>query len=119
VKVTPQPKWRVVALIVVVTIVLVNVAIGDYLMVMKSVRVADLKGHLSEHLRTVRRGHSLTVMDRDTPIAQILPYRTGPASLLVRQPEPGAGKPKDFRLPKALRLHRDVVALLLADRNER
>jgi antitoxin (DNA-binding transcriptional repressor) of toxin-antitoxin stability system len=109
----------VVALIVVVTIVLVNVAIGDYLMVMKSVRVADLKGHLSEHLRTVRRGHSLTVMDRDTPIAQILPYRTGPASLLVRQPEPGAGKPKDFRLPKALRLRRDVVALLLADRNER
>jgi prevent-host-death family protein len=90
----------------------------DYLMVMKSVRVADLKGHLSEHLRNVRRGHPLTVMDRDTPIAQILPYRTELASLPVRQPRPGAGKPKDFRLPDSMKMHGDVVALLLADRNE-
>ncbi len=91
----------------------------DYLMVMKSVGVADLKGHLSEHLRSVRRGHPLMVMDRDTPIAQILPYRADPASLPVRQPRPGAGKPMDFRLPEATKLRRDAVTLLLADRNER
>ena len=94
-------------------------AICDYLMVMKSVRVADLKGHLSEHLRAVRRGHPLTVMDRDTPIAQILPYRTEPTNLAVRQPKPGVGKPKDFRFPEPLKLRRDVVTLLLADRLER
>jgi len=94
-------------------------AIHDYLMVMKSVRVADLKGHLSEHLRAVRRGHPLTVMDRDTPIAQILPYRADPTNLAVRQPKPGARKPKDFQLPEPLKLRRDAVALLLADRRER
>jgi prevent-host-death family protein len=94
-------------------------SIYDYLMVMKSVRVADLKAHLSEHLRSVRRGHPITVMDRDTPIAQILPFRAEPANLAVRQPKPGTGKPKDFRLPEPLALRGDVVALLLADRRER
>jgi prevent-host-death family protein len=98
---------------------IVIVVIDDYLMVMKSVRVADLKGHLSEHLRAVRRGHPLTVMDRDTPIAQILPYQAEPANLAVRQPGPGVPKPKDFQLPKPLKIHRDVVSLLLADRHER
>jgi prevent-host-death family protein len=94
-------------------------SIYDYLMVMKSVRVADLKAHLSEHLRSVRRGHPITVMDRDTPIAQILPFRAEPANLAVRQPKPGIVKPKDFRLPEPLALRGDVVALLLADRRER
>jgi hypothetical protein len=58
-------------------------------------------------------------MDRETPIAQILPYRAEPTSLAVRQPKPGVGKPKDIRLPEPLALHRDVVALLLADRRAR
>jgi antitoxin (DNA-binding transcriptional repressor) of toxin-antitoxin stability system len=93
--------------------------IYDYLMVMKSVRVADLKAHLSEHLRSVRRGHPNAVMDRDTPIAQILPFRAELANVPVRQPKPGVGKPKDFRLPEPLALHGDVVSLLLADRRER
>ncbi len=93
--------------------------IHDYLMVMKAVRVADLKAHLSEHLRSVRRGHPIAVMDRDTPIAQILPLRTEPGSLPERQAKPGAGKPKDFPLPEPLALRADVVTLLLADRRER
>jgi len=41
---------------------------------MSNVRIADLKARLSEHLRAVRRGRSLTVLDRDTPIARIVPY---------------------------------------------
>jgi antitoxin (DNA-binding transcriptional repressor) of toxin-antitoxin stability system len=97
----------------------VIMAIDDYLMVMKSVRVAELKAHLSEHLRSVRRGHPIAVMDRDTPIAQILPFRAEAANLPVRQAKPGASKPKDFRLPEPLAVRTDVVALLLADRRER
>jgi antitoxin (DNA-binding transcriptional repressor) of toxin-antitoxin stability system len=95
------------------------VTIHDYLMVMKCVRVAELKAHLSEHLRLVRRGHPIVVMDRDTPIAQILPLRAEPGNLPVRQAKPGAGKPKDFRLPEPLAVRGDVVTLLLADRRER
>jgi len=49
-------------------------------MVMKSVGIADLKAHLSKHLRSVRRGHPITVLDRATPVAVIVPHRQdGPA----------------------------------------
>ena len=41
---------------------------SDYYMTMTGVRIADLKSRLSEHLRKVRAGSSLTILDRDTPI---------------------------------------------------
>ncbi|HEX7597911.1 MAG TPA: hypothetical protein VF518_06825 [Polyangia bacterium] len=86
---------------------------------MKTVRVAELKSHLSEHLRSVRRGHPLTVLDRDTPIAQLVPCPEGATILPVRQPAPGARKPKDFRPLPPLKLRRDSVAVLLEDRHLR
>ena len=39
---------------------------------MSDVRIADLKARLSEHLRSVRNGATLTVLDRDKPVARIL-----------------------------------------------
>jgi prevent-host-death family protein len=41
---------------------------------MIKVGISDLKAHLSEHLRKVRRGHTPTVLDRETPVARIVPY---------------------------------------------
>ena len=88
-------------------------------MVIKSVGVAELKGNLSKHLRAVRRGHPLTVLDRDTPVAQIIPYPEGEDALPVRRPAEGAGRPSQLRWPPPLRLHHDPVSLLLEDRQER
>ena len=42
-------------------------------MVMKQVRIAELKAKLSEFLRTVQGGESIAVFDRNTAIAQIVP----------------------------------------------
>ena len=36
--------------------------------------IADLKNNLSRHLTRVRRGNSIVVLDRNTPIARIVPY---------------------------------------------
>ncbi len=83
---------------------------------MSTVRIADLKSRLSEHLRKVRRGRSLTVMDRDTPIARIVPYEENGASLKVRSPLPGAPKLPQVPLPPPLRLRKDIVKLLLEER---
>jgi len=77
-----------------------------------SVRIADLKARLSEHLRAVRRGRTLTVLDRDRPIARIVPYDAERRPLTVRSPRPGAVPLPRVRLPPALRLKVDVVALL-------
>jgi antitoxin (DNA-binding transcriptional repressor) of toxin-antitoxin stability system len=95
------------------------VVTSDYLQVMKVVRVAELKSHLSEHLRSVRRGHPLMVLDRDTPIAQIVPCPHAAAGPLTRQPMLGSRKPKDFRPLTPLKLRYDPVAVLLEDRHLR
>jgi len=86
---------------------------------MKAVRAAELMSHLSEHLRSVHRGHPLVVLDRDTPIAKIVPCPNGVLSPPIRQPLPRSRKPKDFRLPAPLKLRHAPVALLLDDRHLR
>lgn len=88
----------------------------DYHMVMSGVRVADLKSKLSEHLRKVRAGRSVTVLDRTTPIARIVPYDEQQSTLTVRSPARGAPSLQEVRLPPPLRLHRDIVDLLLEER---
>ena len=41
------------------------------------VKIADLKNNLSRHLARVRRGSEITVLDRDTPVARIVPFVHG------------------------------------------
>ena len=88
----------------------------DYIMVMKSVGVAKLKARLSEYLRRVREGAEVTVLDRETPIARIVPVTGGPTPLSVRRPRRGAPPPGRVPLPRPLPLPVDVVALLLEER---
>ena len=85
---------------------------------MKAIRIADLKAHLSEHLRAVRRGHSLTVLDRETPIAQIVPYvseKTSPP-LVVTRHDAKSGATGRVRLPPPVTLGRDSLEFLLQER---
>ena len=83
---------------------------------MKHIRIAELKSRLSEHLRHVRGGRTLTVLDRHTPIAQIVPCGDPNASLSVRGPLTGAPKLQRVPLPPPLRLRKDIVSLLLQER---
>jgi prevent-host-death family protein len=85
-------------------------------MVMSGIRIAELKAKLSEHLRSVRRGHALTVFDRDTPVARIVPYASDASTLAVRRPAPGSSPLSKIRLPPRLKSGQDIVALLLEDR---
>ena len=41
---------------------------------MQAVKIADLKNNLSRHLARVRRGGEITVFDRETPVARIVPF---------------------------------------------
>jgi prevent-host-death family protein len=89
--------------------------ISSHNRVMKQVRIAELKARLSEYLRIVRRGETIAVLDRDTPVAQIVPVRDR-SVLRVRKPAPGAPAPRRVPLPKAAKLNLDVVQLLLEER---
>ncbi len=84
-------------------------------MTMKSVKIAELKARLSEYLRVVRRGETIAVFDRDTPVAQIVPIRDR-TTLRNRKPAPGAPRPNQVRRAKPLKVDIDVVGQLLGER---
>jgi antitoxin (DNA-binding transcriptional repressor) of toxin-antitoxin stability system len=81
----------------------------------EEVGIADLKAHLSEHLRKVRNGETLTVLDRDTPIAQIAPVNAD-AALEMRK---ATRKPADLPLPLPPSTPTDSSSVLLEDRASR
>jgi prevent-host-death family protein len=81
---------------------------------MSNVGIAELKARLSEHLRSVRNGGTLTVLDRDTPIARIVPYAAQP--LEIRKAK---RRLRDLKLPPKPAKRTDSVALLLEDRHRR
>jgi prevent-host-death family protein len=87
----------------------------DHNQVMPKVGIADLKAHLSEHLRKVRAGGTITVVDRDTPVARIVPYDVEPP-LQIRR---ATRKASDRRLPPPPAKRTDSLAVLLDDRSSR
>jgi antitoxin (DNA-binding transcriptional repressor) of toxin-antitoxin stability system len=89
---------------------------SDYGMTMTTVRIADLKSRLSEHLRSVRAGRTLTILDRDTPIARIVPWKHAEGMLRLRPPLPRAPKLQRVPLPSALAFGGDIVDVLLHER---
>jgi antitoxin (DNA-binding transcriptional repressor) of toxin-antitoxin stability system len=95
---------------------LTNMTTDDYHMTMNDVRIADLKARLSEHLRAVRRGRTLTVLDRDRAIARIVPYDAERGPLTIRSPRAGAPTLAQVSLPPPLRMKLDIVELLAEER---
>lgn len=81
---------------------------------MSDVGIAELKARLSEHLRSVRNGGTLTVLDRDTPIARIVPYAAQP--LEIRKAK---RRLRDLKLAPRPSKRTDSVALLVEDRRRR
>ena len=51
---------------------------------MKTIMISELKTHLSQYLRRVRKGERLVVMDRKEPIAEIIPLRATAKSVFER-----------------------------------
>jgi prevent-host-death family protein len=82
---------------------------------MQQVRIAELKSKLSEFLRAVRSGESITVLDRNTSIAQIVPMAERPG-IRIRRPVTGSPPPNKVALPKPANVGSDILKLLLEER---
>ena len=85
---------------------------------MKTVKIADLKDHLSEHLREVERGAEVVVTDRSRPIARIVPIASSRPSVQMVPPT------RDFLLIRdreriPAHWERSSTDLLLEERDER
>lgn len=96
-----------------------NVTTDDYLVTMtknwKTVGVAELKARLSAYLREARRGPSVTICDRDTPVARLLPVEAS-TPLIVRARSSAFPSLQAVPLPPPLWRGVDAAAILLEDR---
>ena len=79
----------------------------------KSVKVAELKAQLSAYLRAARAGHHVTVCDRDTPVARLVPYEADDEPLVVRRPTRAL---RDVKQPRPLGRRLHSLAALLDER---
>jgi antitoxin (DNA-binding transcriptional repressor) of toxin-antitoxin stability system len=86
---------------------------------MTAVRIAELKSRLSAYLQQVRHGHEVTVFDRETAIARIVPYQSDAAALSVRAPGRRHSPMQSVPLPPPLEIRGDIVTLLLDERQVR
>jgi antitoxin (DNA-binding transcriptional repressor) of toxin-antitoxin stability system len=46
---------------------------------MALIKIADLKNNLSRHLQLVKQGGQITVLERDKPVARIIPFNPADA----------------------------------------
>ncbi len=84
---------------------------------MQTAMVSELKAKLSGYLAQVRRGATITVCDRQTPIARLVPLESDAGDLQVRE----STEPDDLPITAGITLRKriDVVALLRSDRDQR
>ena len=81
----------------------------------KTITISFFKAHLSQELRKVRRGARLLISDRETPIAEVVPYRESAAQLSVRAP-----RVSPFKVPPSrIRIEHDPLEYLREDRATR
>ena len=83
----------------------------------QTAKVSELKAKLSGYLAQVRRGDTVTVCDRQTPIALLVPIAGAAAGLEVREPTDANDLPMAPRI--TLKEGIDVVELLRVDRDDR
>ncbi|MBK9063384.1 MAG: type II toxin-antitoxin system prevent-host-death family antitoxin [Acidobacteria bacterium] len=83
---------------------------------MSSVSIADLKARLSHYVSLARRGRMVTVTNRDIPVARLVPLEEKRAALVAHRPAPGTPAPGKVKLPPPLKTKRDIVDLLLEER---
>jgi prevent-host-death family protein len=91
------------------------IRIGHIMTMTHRVGIAELKARLSEYLRHVRRGEVVTVLDRETEIARIVPLADSDP-LSVRAPARRGGRLADAPLPPPLGRDVDVLELLREER---
>jgi len=85
---------------------------------MKSAKVSQLKARLSEYLAQVRRGETVIVCDRNTPIARLVPYEERFDEFRIESP---ALPRRELKKIKGVRPRRpvDVVRILRESRDQR
>lgn len=85
---------------------------------MKRAKISELKAKLSSYLAAVRRGETVVVTDRVTPVALLVPYEEADDGLVIEEPTAPLRGLKDIPGVRPRRAI-DVVTLLRESRDQR
>jgi len=85
---------------------------------MTRVQIAELRNNLSRLLKAVEAGEEVEVLNRDRPVARIVPVERKPR-LRATPPKKPFAEIRDKRYPPAGPPGFDIVELLLEDRRKR
>jgi prevent-host-death family protein len=85
---------------------------------MKRVKIAELKNHLSAHLRAVEQGAELEVTDRNRPIVRLIPAHPTESRIRIIPAKRSFAEVRNKRYPKA-RWRVGSLQLLLEERGKR
>jgi antitoxin (DNA-binding transcriptional repressor) of toxin-antitoxin stability system len=97
----------------------------------KEAKIAELKNRLSRYLALVRKGEVIRILDRDVPIAQIVPLGLGAAGggrgedVLIALERKGLVRRGEGRIPREILSHDPpgdpvgAVAALIEERRAR
>ncbi len=86
-------------------------------MVMKKAKVSELKARLSSYLAEVRRGDTLIVCERSTPVARLVPLEDDAEEFKIHEPRESISRLARIR-PVRLRKEADVNKVLRETRGE-
>jgi prevent-host-death family protein len=86
---------------------------------MLKAQISKLKSGLSGYLKKVRAGQRIIVLDRDVPVAQIIPIRKRKAGLEIRKATKSFPNLSAKRRSIKLKGGRDIVEAIREDRDER
>jgi len=82
--------------------------------------VAEIKAELSRFLRHVQAGETVTVMNRDRPVARLVPVTEEGPLLRIRGPlKDPAGLGRLLRVPPIERRPTERLKILMNDRRKR
>ena len=87
-------------------------------MTMKKIKIAEFKSKLSSHLRKVRKGEEIVILDRKQPIAKVIPITPEKEVKLKLIPPRKKGDWKALVFPPHSS-YIDIVKILRDDRDRR
>jgi len=85
---------------------------------MHRTQIAKFKAHLSQYLARVRRGETVVVCDRKTPIARLVPFTEREEEFVVHEPTRSMPELKSVRGVK-LKRGIDLMRILRESRDQR
>jgi len=83
---------------------------------MKTYNISQLKTNISQALRLVKKGEKISVLDRETPVALLVPLPDDSDSLKIRHP---LKKNQLKTIFSGITFKDDIQEILLEDRNRR